>query len=376
MYWFILLIPLFVAWFAKFKFHSTITWKEMGLQMVISIIIVALILVAGTYSKTADTEIWNGRVTKKAPIHVSCEHSYDCMCVDVSTGNKGETMRVCQTCYEHSYDIDWRVYTTIDDFNIRRIDSQGVKEPPRFKNVVIGEPYAKEKMYTNYIKAVPESIFGEIKNTHPLIGLVPKYPEVYDYYRINRVQTVGLSIKDVNKWNSELSNVAKDLGASYEVNPIIQFVKTDDPTYQFALEQKWLTGKKNDVIIVFGVKNYPKIDFVRIVGWENEELKHRLRTSLELFDTIDDEYRKYAIGSIKQNIILYFNRMKMVDYEYLKDQIDPMWVIVLGFVVAVFLSVGLTWYFHKNDVFGDEKYNSRMYTKLKLFGNSVRKRKK
>jgi hypothetical protein len=247
------------------------------------------------------------------------------------------------------------VYTTIDDLNISRVNAQGTKEPRRWTDVTIGEPYAIEKSYVNYIKAVPESIFSEDDSCtdEEVASMVPDYPQVYDYYRIQRVQAQR-GIPDAVTWNDGLSEIAKELGASYEVNPIIQFVDTNDPTYQFALEKKWLNGKKNDVIVVFGVKEYPIIDFVRIVGWENEEIKHRLRTSLELFDTLNEEYREYALSSIRENIVLYYDRMNMEDYEYLKDEIDPpLWSIVTGLILALLLSVGLTYYFHTQDPFND-----------------------
>ena len=250
MYWFILLIPLLVAWFAKVKLHSTITWKEMGIQMAVSCVIVGVILGAGMYSQTQDTEIWNGSITNKAQVKVSCEHSYSCPpCISHYDSKGNKTGETCSTCYDHSYDWDWRVNTTINDFNISRVDRQGNNEPPRWTDVEVGEPYCKEQSYTNYIKAVPESIFGKEEETHPLVSIVPEYPSPYDYYRIQRVQT-QTGIPDGVTWNEGLSEIARDLGASYEVNPIIQFVGTNDPTYEYALTQKWLGGKKNDLTVI------------------------------------------------------------------------------------------------------------------------------
>jgi hypothetical protein len=364
MYWFILLIPLLIAWGAKFKLHHTITWKEMLIQILISVVIVAIVIGCGLFSQTSDTEVWNGQITNKEKVRVSCSHSYDCFCVTVSCG-KDCTTQVCQTCYDHDYDNNWRVDTNIDgSFNIHREDRQGLITPKRWAQVVVGEPYATEKGYTNYVKAVPESIFGEqYSQDDEMVKKVPNYPTVYDYYKIDRVQVVGVSLNDKKQWNDGLAEIAKKLGSKYKVNPIIQFVNVADPTYQFALERKWLNGKKNDVIIVFGVSKYPTIDFVRVVGWENESIKHYLKAQLELFNTLNDEYREYALSTISDNIILHYKLMKMEDYAYLKDQIEPpLWVIILAFVLSLVISIGLTYFFHTEDVFGDENqrnYNSR-----------------
>lgn len=350
MYFFILAIPFIIAWITKFVFHRTITWGEMALQIVVSVAITSLVLVAGLNIDTLDKEIWNGKIVSKQKVRVDCEHSYSCNCVTVGSGDT--SIKVCQTCYDHSFDNNWNVKTIIDSFNVPRIDSQGLKEPPRWTDVKIGEPYSKEHIFVNYIKAVPESIFSKQDIKHPLTDKIPDYPSVYDIYRINRVQTIDVNIKGYQYWNNGLSKIAAELGPKKEVNPIIQFVNTDDPTYEHALMEKWNGGKKNDVIVIFGVKNYPKIDFVRIVVWENEQLKHYLRSQLELFDTINDEYTIYALNTIRENIVLHFNRMQMKNYEYLKDDIEPpLWVIILGFIFAVGISILMAWICHKNEIF-------------------------
>jgi len=365
MYWLILLVPFVIALIAKVGFHATITWKEMLLQIAVSVGITAIVLACGLASQTRDVEVWNGEITNKEKTRVSCDHSYSCNCVTISNGKTSTT--VCQTCYDHDYDIDWRVFNNIDgSFNIDRVDRQGLKEPQRWSIINIGEPYSSEHIFTNYIKAVPESLFSEdVDPTNPLRALVPAYPRVNDYYRMNRVISMGVPVKEINKWNNTLNEYTKKLGPRKLVNPIIIFAKTDDPTYEFVLQREWLNGKKNDMIVVFGVNNYPNIDFVRIVGWENEEIKHRLRTALELFDTIDDDYREYALNAIKDNVNLYFKKMQMEDYEYLKDQIEPpTWVIILGFILSIAISCGMTYWLHREDVFGDEntfRYSNRSY---------------
>lgn len=368
MYWLILLVPFLIALLVKVVLHQTITWKEMGVQIGVSVAITAIVLACGLYSQTADTEIWNGEITAKKKLRVSCEHSYSCNCVTVSCG-KNCTTQVCQTCYDHDYDIDWRVYNNIDsEFNIQRVDRQGLKEPQRWNIIQAGEPYASEHTFTNYIKAVPESIFSEqVDPNDPLRKLVPTYPRVHDYYRVKRVLSAGVPVQKINVWNNELNEYTKKLGPRKRVNPIIIFAKTNDPKYEYVLQREWLNGKKNDMVVVFGVSQYPHIDFVRIVGWENEEIKLRLKNELETFDTIDDNYRTFALGAINEYTIKYFKKMQMEDYEYLKDQIEPpTWVIIFGFILSIAVSCGLTYWFHKEDVFGDERKSYGGYSGARM----------
>jgi len=41
----------------------------------------------------------------------------------------------------------------------------------------------------------------------------------------------------------------------------------------------------------------------------------------------------------------------MKDYEYLKDDIQPpTWVIILAIIIAFGMSIGLTFYFHRNEI--------------------------
>jgi hypothetical protein len=51
------------------------------------------------------------------------------------------------------------------------------------------------------------------------------------------------------------------------------------------------------------------------------------------------------------NISKHYVRPKMKDYEYLKDAIQPSATMIFVILfLSLFVSIGLTWYFHKNDV--------------------------
>lgn len=347
----LLLFPLAWPFVAKRIWDTTITWQEMGLNIVIASVLTVAAWSAGVYTQTADTEIWNGQVIGKERDTVPCSHSYDCMCTTDSKGN-----RSCSTCYDHLNDYDWVVHTTIGDININRIDRQGEDEPPRWTAVRINEPIAQEHSFTNYVKAVPESLFNVDSKTiiKPFEYLIPSYPSVHDYYRIDRVINMGTKTPDniVNELNSGLNNILRALGPSKQANIVLVLVNTNDPNYRYALESAWLGGKKNDIVIMLGVTEYPKIAWVDVMAWAlnlgNENFHVLLRDELLSQQTINTQKIVPVVANFIQT---KFDRPPMAQFETLKGEIDPpMWAIILAVLCAIGGSMGLTYYFHRYDV--------------------------
>src|SRR5208337_4906489 len=65
--------------------------KECVWDIAIQVGIVAVLMAIGLgiayWQGTSDTEIWNGQVTNKARVEVSCSHSYPCHCHQVCSGS-------------------------------------------------------------------------------------------------------------------------------------------------------------------------------------------------------------------------------------------------------------------------------------------------
>jgi hypothetical protein len=342
----LLAFPLIWPWIAKTIWKTELTWTEVAINIVGVMLIVLLVYGAGSFSQVADREVWNGQITGKAKTRVSCEHSYSCNCREScsGSGNSRSCSTICDTCYEHSYDIDWRVHTSIDEFNIHRIDRQGLSTPPRWLTVAQGQPYATTRHFTNYIKGAPNSI---LHIDHILIAKytnsVPAYPLAgYDYQYIDRVIPVGgVVVPDLAKWNYDLAMTLRDLGPQKQANVIIMFVKDIDPNYAFAVENAWLGGKKNDIIILIGTPEYPKIEWVRVLSWTKKELyKVQLRDNILELGTVDKDK---ILGIIHNDTLKSFERRHMKDFEYLRTEIEPPdWVIILAGLLAVLGSVGVS----------------------------------
>lgn len=351
----LLLVPLGVLFASRVIWPHKITWKELALGAAIIFVLMGLVYATGTYRATGDVEIWNGEITNKQKVKVSCEHSYDCFCVTSCSGSgqNRQCHEVCQTCYDHTNDWDWRVMTNLGDFNISRIDRRGADEPPRWSQVAIGQPVAEERRYTNYVRAVPESLFlDEAVPDSTFAGMIPAYPRVYDYHYADRVHAMGVKLPDQKQWSLDLANILKKLGPAKQVNVQIIFVNTPDQSYRHAVERAWLGGKKNDVVLIVGVVEYPKIAWVDIMTFAlnsgNELFQVSLRDAITEIGVVD---REKFMGVITEQVMTKYDRPHMRDYEYLKDEMKPpVWVIILCIFVGLFGSISVSYMAYKGEL--------------------------
>lgn len=351
----LLFFPVVWPWIARYIWRTSISWEEMGLNIALCIMLTGGIWYLGVYSATSDTEVLNGRVTGKERVWTSCEHSYQCNCrQESSCDSKGNctSHTVCDTCYEHSNDYNWVVHADIGQFTIARVDRQGVHEPPRFTIVAKDQPVALPHHFTNYIKAAPESLFNN--ETLSLIkewrAELPPYPlAFYDYHYVNRVIPVGVPLPDLPSWNHELALLLRELGPQKQANVVIVFTKSANPMYAKALEAHWLGGKKNDIVVVLGTPEYPKIAWAGVVSWTDQELfKVELRDALIDLKEVD---RGKVLATIRAKTMARFVRKPMADFEYLKYEIEPpLWAMILAIMMAIGGSLGLSFYFKKNDI--------------------------
>jgi hypothetical protein len=308
--------------------------------------------------QTADVEIWNGKTVSKQRVEGEYQRPYECMCRDEcrGIGQNRTCTRVCQTCYEQHYTVHWYCDTTLGRYTIHSVDETTRRvydypDPDRWVSIKPDEPVAKAMPYTNYIQAVPNSLFTpaaadlKAKFAH----MLPKYPDSpYDIYRLDRFIPVGVPVPEIPQWNWDLGVMLNDLGPAKQVNVIIVVVNTADPNYEYALRDAWDNGNKNDVIVVMGMTQYPKIEWVRIITWSKSEIfKVQLRDRLLDLGTIEN--RAQVLQTISSEISSTYVRRRMREFAYLKGEIDlPVWVtwtLVVGQCIVVLGTLGfLRWW--------------------------------
>lgn len=354
----ILLIPVGIGLTGLILGKGQITLLEFGVLELAVVLIVGSGMLIARSQNTWDNEIWSGRVVSKQQVRVSCSHPYQCN--PHPCGDKGKS--TCyDTCYEHSCDYDWVLTTSNGEhIEIDRVDRQGTSEPPRFTSAKIGDATAISHSYTNYIKASPWSVLRKDAIEDSMQKMVPNYPiGIRDYHYCDRFVTVGVNVQDKAGWNAKLQELNADLGKKKQVNIVIIVVSTNDPSYQFALEQAWIGGKKNDLIVLVGSSQYPTIDWVRIVSWsQSEDLKVEMRDSLQNLGNL--ELKDQFLEIVRQEVDSKFTRRPMAEFEYLMAAWEPSGgVILFLFLLGIIISGGLTWFFYVQDPFESGEYRYR-----------------
>lgn len=353
MIWF-LLIPLVLAGGSATYFKSK-GWKLSAISALLVFVIGMLITVAAflisSGVQTHDTEIWNGKIIDKNRIHGEYQRSYSCNCREVCSGSgqNRSCSTSCDTCYEDRYTVTWGCNSTVGEYEIAKEDwgnrrVYDLPNPKRWLEIEPGQPVAKAMSYTNYVQAVPQALFtpSPASLTEKFKGLIPAYPDTpFDFYKINRFFSPGISVTDVGKWNEDISEMLKDRGPSKQVNVVIVAVKTGDPNYEFALRTAWDNANKNDVVVLMGAPEWPKINWVRIITWSKSEIfKVELRDTIQSLNVAN---REQVIPAIAAQIDKNFVRRSMKEFKYLENEIDPpSWVLMVLVVLQLISAAVIT----------------------------------
>ena len=355
----LLLVPVLGAaavwWFTG---HKTENLAPAAVYVIGSCLITTLVFFVSKGAATSDIEIWNGQVVSKNREHGSYQRPYDCNCRSVQrcsgtgTSRSCTSDRVCQTCWEDRYTVTWSCNTTIGSYTIQHLDTTSrtvyaTPDPARYVSIKIGDPVAKRSTYTNYVQAVPQSLFTPAAPglRQRFSNLIPPYPDqVYDFYQLNRFLTPGYSTPDAPAWNTAISELLKERGPSKQVNAIVVVAKTDDPNYAYALRDAWEGANKNDVVLVIGSTQWPKIDFVEVISWTKKELfKVQLRDEVMALGTIE---REPILKVLAHQIDTNFERRRMREFEYLQAEIDPPTWLLVTLLVLMIGAVPLQIYFY------------------------------
>lgn len=319
-------------------------WKtSITLFLLITVGSCSVIVLIGEGSKhlsTRDVEIISGQITNKERVNGHYLRPYQCNCTTDSKGN-----RSCQTCYEDRYTVKWTADSTVGSYTIESLDKSSKRvwltpDPERYVKINIGDPAAAEHYYKNYMLGMPEE-YSQNKNlgaSAELIAKIPAYPEVFDFYNVNRVLNIdGLltSEKEV-EYNKAIANKLKTLGPSKEVN-IILIVGKADENLMYAIREKWNGVKKNDVVVVVGLEDN-QVKTVNVLTFaKNELFKIRLQDRIDANKTLDG-----LLEIVFNEVESSYERPRMRDYEEMKMYLQtPMWALVLIYVLLFGIPVGI-----------------------------------
>lgn len=372
-------IPIIIALGAKLLLDHTFTWAEFAAQVVAVCLIVLIVWALGRFSNTGDVELWNGQVTQKEIDRRNCQWGWrdypDSFCTNYSTrqvrdgetctthtDSNGKSRRSCRPKYKtqykstYSWEQKFYVYTNVKEtYQISRVDAQGAHTPPRYTQAYVGEPVSARKSYTNWIRAAADNLFHEDGQAEDKYReILPAYPDkVYDYYRVDRVLAVG-NIQVPHLWNSMLDEKLKELGPKKQMNAVVVIVDANlaQADFAFALRRFWMGFKKNDTVIVVGLDK-GMLKWAEVMSWSKQSI-YDISLRDYLFSQIDKPFNfATTTDKLQEFGLQLYERREMKEFEYLKSQIPtPTWLTIMLLVLSVGGSLGLTWFFHKEDPFG------------------------
>lgn len=335
-----LALPIFggLGLYAWMKTENTDTpWFAPILAALPGMAVVGLVFALSYGGAVMDTEVWSGQITGKTRVHDTYEESYECNCTTDSKGN-----RSCSTCYRTHYTVKWDAQSTIGTFHIDSKDSTWrsvyqTPDPARYTTVAVGDPCSDTHAYTNYVQAVPSSLFSAApKDLHVrFANMLPKYPDqIYDLYKINRFVQVGFNFTDSAQWNQDIAMMLRVLGPKKQANVIVVVAKTTDTDYEYALRDAWEGVNKNDIVLLIASENGRDIAYTRVLSWtKNEIFRVELNDRIREIGVID---RTRIMPALEAQIAKNFERRHMAEFAYLKGEIDPpMWLILTTILLLV-----------------------------------------
>lgn len=337
MFFYLIPIAFIVPAILKLFFKHEIKPIEWGIHTAVSVVIAIVIPFAFVHIAGYDTQVFNGYVTEKERVYNPRQESYSCNPHTV-TDSKGNSSTVYDTCYRTIPEWDYVVRSTVGNTKISRIDIDGKRTPERFKEVVIGEPFAQESMFLNYLKLSDTTLFKEmVDKDNKYVDKIPDYPAVYDYYRMDRVISYNNVGIDNKKLNNMLNDYLKNNGSVYQVNIIPVFVSDDTSVdFFYALQANWIGGKKNDIITVVQLNKDKSVGWVKVMSRADTEV---FNTSLEMdLQNIKDFSEEKYITVLNENLK---SRYKRVDFEkkysFLESDFNPTWAQIFCCIFALII---------------------------------------
>jgi hypothetical protein len=331
----------------------------------------------------SDTETWNGKVTSKKMRQEKCNYPgwydySDSFCTNENTrevythstyetvyctDSKGNSYACgedeikhykTQYSYDYPWERKWMVYTNLRTDQVSRIDRQGVNEPPQWTKIQINDPVSITKSYTNYIKAVPDSLFNNVAAVNNFSDKVPSYPTHPSFYTPRKVLNVGYKGSiEVNKLNYELGKALGRLNPKKQVNIIIILTGIQDRAFRHAVEFKWVGGKKNDVVLFLGMDGEDVV-WTDIMTFAKNKFNGiytaNLTGAISDMEKINSDNQDELLAKMEVMTMKHYDRPQMKDYEYLKNEIKPTkTAIIWAFIIDLLLCIGLLWVFHMHD---------------------------
>jgi hypothetical protein len=378
------------------------TWWEYLLPFFGTAIFVIIIKAISFYSEVSDKEYWGSTLQKveyyeywETWVRKTCTERYAC-----GTDSKGNTQYCtrlvdCSECEEHpaywkAYDDqgnDWRVdkatYTKLqkqwksrENFveMDRDIDDHGRcgQDGDMFfitwdKNPLSSENSTFEHSYKNKVQA-SRSTFNYSKVTKKeaeKAGLYD-YPDVSgETLRQNSILGLDRVTLPKEKEGQQLMEYFNGYHGPKDKARVFVLLFNGNPM-SIAKKQEayWIGGNKNELVICIGLqKNTDKISWVYPFSWtDNKRILVDTREDIANMKNLDLVEMSHVLDNV---ISGNFRYKEFEDFDYLTVD-TPRWALWTSFCIAVFLSLGISWWSTTNEYEEEESFMKSSFWKRKF----------
>lgn len=285
---------------------------------------VALWLSASSY------EILSGRVTGKEVVYDPTTESYDC-----GKDSQGNTKTCTRTVPRWRFEVQSDVGTWWDHSYSRW------NVPSVYERAVLGEPFAREKMFMNYQYVNDETVVLNKANSYA--QWLPDYPSVYNGYKVDRAMS---NVVNMDAMNAALAQAQITWGPKYGANVLVAVVHEKQEGFADALRNKWVGGKKNDVVIVLYINSELHVTKARVFSrstntkrtTEFADFNTTVRENAQRIDTLDPQ----KLVAVIDAALPYFEREDLSKHDYGAAAYSAAWwVNMIGVFVLLVVAFGL-----------------------------------
>lgn len=364
-FWFIMVVGVGFGLWRKFSNPDEFQWKELPIQLIIGIIVTIGCFGAFLFwsSGLKDTEVWSGKAVEARLDEEWRERVHYTVQVCTGSGKNQSCHTEWRTRIDHH--PEQRTVITSNSERISVSRSAYRKYVGKFGNekkvilnranqVSIGDgnryvtkwsgtdetivSTAVPHTYVNYLKAS--------KSLHKRSGTIDVYEKnLLDYPKVTkgsfgRIDFDRVLISGVNipaEWKKQvdekLDRALAHLGTQKQVNLLVYAVNADRG-FLHALEEHWIYGKKNDVVLVMGMTEFPTVQWAGVMIFHgNETLRVNLRDAVETMKDVSDP--NVFASMIVDNVQKEFKRVPMTELNHLLYDVEmPWWSIILVWVMT------------------------------------------
>lgn len=313
-----------VGGYAAFKYTNNVSlaWIVAAAGAIVSIgfFYGALWFAASSY------EIISGTVKAKHIVYDPETESYSC-----GKTSDGKTKTCTRQIPRWRFEVESDVGTW-DDHSYSRTNY-----PTIYANAKIGEPFAKEKMFMNYQYVNDETVL--VNKLDKYEGWLPEYPSIYDGYKVNRAVS---NVMDVSDLNRVLAEQERTWGKKFGVNVIVAVVHEKAELFPEALRNKWVGGKKNDVVLTLFINDEKRV--VKAHVFSRSTTTKRTDSYADFNTTVrENAARLEKVDSVKianifSEALPFFEREDLAEHDFGATSYSAPWYVNMLGIFAVMLA--------------------------------------